>query len=271
MDELERIKNMSPEEAQAYLEELTACSHDCSTCSAQCASKTPKPAKKLIAVISGKGGTGKSTVTVLLAKALQRQGVKTAILDADVVGASIPGLLGMKNPVIGDAEVMAPAQSAGGLDVVSMALIAENPVDPIIWGGKEQAAAAVYFLTGTRWGKDTDVLLIDMPSGAGDIPLEYYTTMPMDNSLLVAVPGTYAANSLRRAVNLAEMLLVPVMGTVLNFADDPAQAPEILNDIPVVACLGEDRAISAAADAGELESYETPALDFLARAIAETL
>lgn len=271
MDELERYKNMSMEEAQAYLDELNACSHDCSTCTAECSSKTKKPAKKLIAVISGKGGTGKSTVTVLLAKALQKLGVKAAVLDADVVGASIPNMLGMYDPVIGDSEIMVPAKSAGGLDVVSMALIAEDPVEPVIWGGKEQAAAAVYFLTGTQWDKDTEVLLLDMPSGAGDIPLEYFTTMPMDSSLLVAVPGKMAENSLRRAVNLAEMLLVPVMGTVLNFAEDEAQTPEMLGDIPTVACLPYDPALKRAADDGKLEEYSTQALDYLARAIAESL
>ena len=271
MDELERYKNMTQEEAQACLDEMNACSHDCSHCSADCSSKTKKPAKKLIAVISGKGGTGKSTVTVLLAKALQDLGVKTAVLDADIAGSSIPALLGMYDPVVGDSDVMAPAKSAGGIDVMSMALISENPVDPIIWDGKAQAAAAVFLLTGTKWAEDTDVLLIDMPSGAGDIPLEYYTTMPMDNSLLVAVPGKFAENNLRRAVNLAEMLMVPVMGVVLNHSDNPENAPDILSDIPVVACLAEDPAIRTAANEGKMETYPADAFEFLARAIKDTL
>ncbi len=267
MDELERIKNMTIEEANAYLEELNACAHDCANCEAECNTRVKKPAKKVIAVMSGKGGTGKSVVSVLLAKALLRQGVKAAILDADIVCSEVPHLLGMHDPVLGEASELVPAVSAGGIPVVSMALISENAREPIIWSGLDLAKAAVYLMTETKWDADLDVLLVDMPSGAGDIPLEYYTTMPFDCSLFVITPGAYGAISGRRAVNLAEMLLVPVMGLVENFAAEGFALDACFDDIPTAASLPYDAALRAAADAGRLESYETDALDFLAKMI----
>lgn len=270
MDQLEIFKNMTPEEANTYLEELNACEHDCSSCSSDCAGKTSKPAKKVIAMTGGKGGTGKSVVTVLLAKALIKKGLKAAILDADIAGSNIPQLLGMTEPVLGEVEVLAPAVSDSGIPVVSYALIAEDIKEPIIWPGLDLAKVAVYLFQDTQWG-DLDVLLVDMPSGAGDIPLEYYTTMPFDNSLIVAIPGEAARLSQLRAANLAEMLMVPVMGVVENFADKDFKLAEIYNELPVVASMEYDPALRSAADEGRLGAFETETFDFLARAIAESL
>lgn len=271
MDILENFKNMSVEEANAFLEDLYSCSHDCSTCGADCSSRTKKPAKRVIAVISGKGGTGKTVVTVLLAMALRKRGLKAGILDADIVNSGIPHLLGMKEPVLGEMESLVPAKSPGGIPVISMALISEDPLESVIWSGIDTAKAAVYLFTESQWAEDLDVLLVDMPTGAGDIALEYYTTMPFDSSLCVAVPGEAAAMPARRAVNLAEMLLVPVMGIVENFAEEGFNLSEVFSDIPVVASLPYDASLRRAADEGGLESYETDALDFLARAIEESL
>jgi Mrp family chromosome partitioning ATPase len=272
MDEtLERFKNMTPEEANAYLEEYNACSHDCSTCTSDCASKTKKPAKLIISVMSGKGGTGKSTVCVLLANALRRVGLRPAILDADVSGSGIPFLVGMHDPVIGDSDVMAPAPSPMGVPIVSNALVAEDPKEPIIWPGLDMAKVAVYYFQETDWGKGLDVLLVDMPTGTGDIPLEYYTTMPFDCSLFVITPGEFAAESGLRAVNLAEMLRVPVMGVVENFACDELKLSDKFSEIPVAASLNYDPALRVACDKGQLESFETPAFDFLARTIKDMI
>ncbi|MCD7769612.1 MAG: P-loop NTPase, partial [Oscillospiraceae bacterium] len=178
MDELERIKNMTPEEQQAYLEQLQACEHDCSTCSQECGAKVKKPAKVVIVITGGKGGTGKSVVSVLLAKALLKQGISVAVLDADVACPTVPSLLGMKEPVLGDMPELAPVEGPAGFGVVSMGLISEDPLEPVLWPGKDIAKLAVWLLKDTNWPEDLDVLLIDMPSGAGDVPLEYYTTMP---------------------------------------------------------------------------------------------
>lgn len=271
MDEqLERFKNMTPEEANAYLEDFEQCTHDCETCGEDCSDRKEKPAKKVIAVISGKGGTGKTTVTVLLAKTLQRLGLRPAILDADVINAGVPHLLGMTDPVIGDSDEMLPAFSPGGLPVMSMALISEEKTEPIIWSGIDAAKISIYLMMNTIWDSP-DVLLIDMPTGAGDIPIEYFTTMPMECSLVVATPGEFSAMPIRRVVNLAEMLMVPVMGVVENFGGEGFSLSDTFADIPVVAELAYDEGLRRACDAGRLEDYETDAFDNLARLISESI
>lgn len=269
MDELERIKNMTPEEQQAYLEQLQACEHNCSTCTAECSSKVNKPAKVVVVVTGGKGGAGKSTVSVLLARAIQKQGASVAVLDADIAGPSIPALLGMTDPVLGDMPELAPVTGEAGIPVVSMGIIVEDPMEPVLWPGKDMAKLAVWLMKDTKWPEGLDVLLVDMPSGAGDIPLEYYTTMPLDYALAVAEPGEQSSGALRRAINLADMLRVPVMGIVENFAEEGMVVARSCETIPVVAELPYDGAIRRAASAGKLGEYETDRLDYLARAILE--
>jgi hypothetical protein len=129
MDELERIKNMTPEEQQEYLETLQACEHDCATCEQECGSRVNKPAKVVLVVTGGKGGTGKSVVSVLLAKAIRKLGATAAILDADIACPAIPALLGMHEPVLGDMPELAPVESADGIPVVSMGIIVEDYTD----------------------------------------------------------------------------------------------------------------------------------------------
>ncbi len=269
MDELERIKNMTPEEQQAYLETLQACEHNCSTCEAECSSKVKKPAKVVLIVTGGKGGTGKSVISVLLAKAIRKQGAKAAILDADIACPGIPALLGMTDPVLGDMPELAPVENADGIPVVSMGIITEDPSEPVIWPGKDMAKLAVWLFKDTNWPADLDVLIVDMPSGAGDIPLEYYTTMPVDYALAVAEPGEQSSGALRRAINLADMLRVPVMGVVENFAEEDMNIAESCETVPVVASLPYDGAIRRASSAGTLGQYNTDKLDFLARAVLE--
>ena len=269
MDELERIKNMSPEEQQAYLEELQACEHNCATCEQECGSRVNKPAKVVLIVTGGKGGTGKSVVSVLLAKAIRKQGAAAAILDADIAGPTIPALLGMREPVLGDMPELAPVESADGIPVVSMGIIVEDPLEPVLWPGKDMAKLAVWLFKDTQWPQDLDVLIVDMPSGAGDVPLEYYTTMPLDYALAVAEPGEQSSGALRRAINLADMLRVPVMGVVENFAEEDMELAKSCESIPVVASLPYDGVIRRASSAGTLGAYETDRLDYLARAVLE--
>ena len=269
MDELERIKNMSPEEQQKYLEELQACEHNCSTCQQECSSRVVKPAKVVLVITGGKGGTGKSAVSVLLAKAIRRQNASAAILDADIACPAIPAMLGMKEPVLGDLPELVPVENADGIPVVSMGLIVEDPMEPVLWPGKDMAKLAVWLLKDTKWPEGLDVLIIDMPSGAGDIPLEYYTTMPLDYALAVAEPGETGAGALRRSINLADMLRVPVMGIVENFAGEDMSVSASCEGIPVVASLPYDGALRRAASEGALGRYETDRLDYLARAILE--
>ena len=269
MDELERIKNMTPEEQQAYLEQLQACEHNCSSCTAECSSKVQKPAKVVVVITGGKGGTGKSTVSVLLARAIQRQGASVAVLDADITGPTIPAMLGMNDPVLGDMPELAPVTGEAGIPVVSMGIIVEDPLEPVLWPGKDLAKLAVWLLKDTKWPEALDVLLIDMPSGVGDVPLEYYTTMPLDYAIAVAEPGEQSAGALRRSINLADMLRVPVMGLVENFAEEDLSVAKNCETIPVVASLPYDGALRRAASAGKLADYETDRFDYLARAICE--
>ena len=269
MDELERIKNMSPEEQQEYLETLQACEHNCATCEQECSSKVTKPAKVVLVVTGGKGGTGKSAVSVLLARAIMRQGASAAILDADITGPSIPAMLGMREPVLGDMPELQPVESPDGIPVVSMGIIVEDPLEPVLWPGKDLAKLAVWLLKDTKWPQGLDVLIIDMPSGVGDVPLEYYTTMPLDYALAVAEPGELSSGALRRAINLADMLRVPVMGIVENFAEEDMSIAASCETVPVVASIPYDGALRRAASAGTLGAYETDRLDYLARAILE--
>lgn len=269
MDELERIKNMSPEEQQEYLENLQACEHNCATCEQECGSKVKKPARVVLVVTGGKGGTGKSAVSVLLAKAIRKQGGTAAILDADIAGPTIPAMLGMTEPVLGDMPELRPVESACGIPVVSMGIIVEDPLEPVLWPGKDMAKLAVWLFKDTVWPEDLDVLVIDMPSGAGDVPLEYYTTMPLDYALAVAEPGETGSGALRRAINLADMLRVPMMGVVENFAREDMELAASCASIPVVASLPDDGALRRAASEGTLGEYETDRLDYLARAVLE--
>ena len=269
MDELERIKAMTPEEQQAYLEQLQACEHNCASCEQECGSRIARPAKVVLVITGGKGGTGKSVVSVLLAKAILRQGATAAILDADIAGPTIPALLGMREPVLGDMPELKPVMSADGIPVVSMGIIVEDPLEPVLWPGKDMAKLAVWLFKDAKWPEDLDVLIVDMPSGAGDVPLEYYTTMPLDYALAVAEPGEQSSGALRRSINLADMLRVPVMGVVENFAEEDMQLARSCESIPVVASLPYDGAIRRASDAGRLGAYETGCLDYLARAVLE--
>ena len=269
MDELERIKAMSPEEQQAYLAQMEACEHNCATCEQECGSRIQKPAKLVLVITGGKGGTGKSVVSVLLAKAIQKQGATAAILDADIACPAIPALLGMHEPVLGDMPELAPVKSTDGIPVVSMGIIVEDPFEPVLWPGKDMAKLAVWLFKDTKWPEDLDVLIVDMPSGAGDVPLEYYTTMPLDYALAVAEPGELSSGALRRAINLADMLRVPVMGVVENFAEDDMELAESCRTVPVTASLPYDGELRRAAGAGRLGAYETDRLDYLARAVLE--
>ena len=162
-----------------------------------------------------------------------------------------------------------PVESAGGIPVVSMGIIVEDPLEPVLWPGKDMAKLAVWLLKDTKWPEDLDVLIIDMPSGAGDIPLEYYTTMPLDYALAVAEPGELSSGALRRAINLCDMLRVPVMGVVENFAEEDMEIAKSCETMPVVATLPYDGALRRAASRGTLDAYETDALDYLARAVLE--
>ncbi len=203
------------------------CTHNCSTCSSNCASKeknslTEKPhelssVKNIIAVVSGKGGVGKSLVTSMLSVNMQRLGYKTAILDADVTGPSIPKAFGLKAGVDGDGSGMIPPTTTSGIDIMSVNLLLEDETKPVVWRGPVIAGAVKQFWTDTIW-HDIDYMFIDCPPGTGDVPLTVFQSIPVDGIVIVSSPQELVAMIVEKAANMAEMMNVPVYGLVENMS-----------------------------------------------------
>jgi Mrp family chromosome partitioning ATPase len=264
---------MDPEEANKYLGELQECEHNCSTCSAECSSRVQKPAKQVIAVMSGKGGTGKSVFTALLAEALKKEGLKVGILDADVAQSAIPRLFGAEGTIDPGADKLKPVMTSDGIALISNGLVTrENSDEPVLWNSADTAKMAVYYLVGSDW-PELDVLLIDMPSGMGDTPIEYITTMPMDCSIVVTTPGKFAADYVGKITTFSLMFMLPVLGIVENFApdDDEKRVEALYPDIPLLATLPNSPELAEKADNGDMATADTEPLKFLARMIKETL
>lgn len=201
------------------------CSHDCSSCSSNCGSEESlikKPhdmsdIKKVIAVVSGKGGVGKSMVTSLMAVALNRRGNKTAILDADITGPSIPKEFGIKDKAQGSEEGIFPVYSKTGIGVMSLNLLLPNETDPVVWRGPVIAGTVQQFWTDVIWG-DVDYMFIDMPPGTGDVPLTVFQSIPVDGIIVVTSPQELVSMIVEKAVKMAEMMNIPVLGIVENLS-----------------------------------------------------
>ena len=203
------------------------CTHNCSTCSANCSSKeknslTEAPhelssVKHIIAVVSGKGGVGKSLVTSMLAVNMQRLGYKVGILDADVTGPSIPKAFGLKAGVDGDDHGMIPPTTTSGIDIMSVNLMLEDETKPVIWRGPVIAGAVKQFWTDTIWN-DIDYLFIDCPPGTGDVPLTVFQSIPIDGVVIVSSPQELVAMIVEKAANMAKMMNIPVYGVVENMS-----------------------------------------------------
>ncbi len=205
------------------------CHGDCSSCQSDCDSrenggqKLPVFAKRMYAVTGGKGGTGKSSVCVMLAAELNRRGLKVGILDCDIYNSSIPQLMGLKGPIQrGEEDKMVPVTSPEGILVNSINLIVDDRNEAIIWPGVDAFNIVAYLYTDTLWG-ELDVLLLDMPSGAGDIPLNLYTTFPVDGTVIVTGPGELAVAPTQRCINLCAMLMSPPIAYVESkgFTEEP--------------------------------------------------
>lgn len=269
-----RLEDITPEmydqlnaEIERTFEE--GCHGDCGSCASGCESNPnvlPKFAKRLFAVTGGKGGTGKSTLTVLLAHALTRRGLKVGILDADISGSSIPQLLGVTGPVVSQEDKMKPVVTKEGMEVMAFNLIAQDLTEPVIWPGADTANVVSYLYTGTAWS-ELDVLLMDMPAGAGDVPLNIYTTLPVDGVVLVAEPGTVGVPAVARCAALCAMLMSPPVAFVENKALSAVPVSADRYDLPVgcmklAVPLSAD--IAAACDEGELGKVAAPELEPLA-------
>ena len=173
--------------------------------------------KKTIGVMSGKGGVGKSLVTSLMAVLLSRRGHKVGILDADITGQSIPKAFGLTGHAEGDGEYIYPVTTKTGNDVMSINLLLESDTDPVVWRGPVIAGAVKQFYTEVVW-KDIDFLLVDMPPGTGDVPLTVFQSIPLDGIIVVTSPQELVSMIVEKAVKMANMMHVPIMGVVENMS-----------------------------------------------------
>jgi len=254
------------------------CTHDCSTCSSNCGERTAPqdlraPAnphsnvKKVIAVVSGKGGVGKSTITASLAVAMERRGKKVGVLDADITGPSIPKAFGLHERLTGGDEGMYPARTQTDIQVVSLNLLTENETDPVIWRGPVIAGIVTQFWSETAWG-DVDYLFVDMPPGTGDVPLTVFQSLPVDGIIVVTSPQELVGMIVAKAVNMARMMNIPILGLVENYSyfqcPDCGKKHAIFGEskledtakelgLPILARLPMDSTLALACDNGLVE------------------
>ena len=264
---------------------MAECTHNCSTCSQKCgqASKesllaTPNPGshiKKIIGVVSGKGGVGKSSVTMQLAVAMRRRGHKVGILDADATGPSIPKAFGLHTgTIVGDDNGMIPAETASGIRVMSVNLLVEEEEKPVVWRGPVIAGVITQFYTDVAWG-DVDYLFIDMPPGTGDVPLTVFQSLPLDGIVIVTSPQELVSMIVQKSMTMANMMQIPVIGLVENFSyfvcPDCGKEHHIFgnshieevatkNNTQLLARLPFNPEIAALCDAGKAEMLNTDAL-----------
>lgn len=256
------------------------CSHNCDSCSSDC--NDPKSflkpphelssIKRVIGIVSGKGGVGKSLVTSMMAVGLQRRGLHTGILDADITGPSIPKTFGLKEKLMAAKEGVLPAKTAGGIDVVSINLVLENEDDPVIYRGPVLAQTVQQFWQDVIW-QDVDFLFVDMPPGTGDVPLTVFQSLPLDGILIMTSPQDLVSMIVGKAVKMAQMMGVPIVGIIENYSylvcPDCGKRISIFGEshvdevgaqygIPVLAKLPIDPALAEAVDHGKIEQAKLP-------------
>ncbi len=207
---------------------MSECTHDCSTCGQSCAERTApqdlheklnemSSVKKVIAVVSGKGGVGKSLVTSALAVEMNRRGYKTAVLDADITGPSIPKAFGVNSHAKGSEFGILPEVTKTGVQLMSVNLLLEHTTDPVVWRGPVISGTVKQFWTDVIW-KDVDYMFVDMPPGTGDVPLTVFQSIPLDGIIVVASPQELVSMIVSKAVKMAEMMNVPILGLVENMS-----------------------------------------------------
>ena len=203
------------------------CNHNCENCSENCAQRDPKSfleapnalssIKKVVAIMSGKGGVGKSMVTGLMAVLAQKAGLKTAILDADITGPSIPKMFGVTEKATGDENGIYPAITSTGIRVMSLNLLTARETDPVVWRGPIIAGTVKQFWTDVVWG-DVDIMFVDMPPGTGDVPLTVFQSIPVDGILVVTSPQELVGMIVEKAVNMAGLMNIPIFGLIENMS-----------------------------------------------------
>ena len=260
---------------------MAACNGDCSACSSDCKDRdlTLKPNEfshigKIYAVVSGKGGVGKSSVTCMLASAMQQRGKQTAVLDADVTGPSVPKMFGLHTRAEADAAGLIPVETSSGIRVMSINLLLEAEDAPVVWRGPVISGAIQQFFTEVAWG-DVDYMFVDMPPGTGDVPLTVFQSLKVDGILVVTTPQDLVGLIVKKAVHMADMMHVPVVGIIENmsvftcpdcgkqhhiFGESTARQAAAALGTEVLASLPIDPRTPALADKGAIELADTDAL-----------
>ena len=268
------------------MQPMSECTHDCSTCGLDCASRTDPqsllaPAnqysrvRRVIGVVSGKGGVGKSMITGLMASALQRRGRQTAVLDADITGPSAARIFGVRSKAMGDERGILPAVTASGVRLISINMLLENDTDPVVWRGSLIAGTVKQFWTDVVWG-DVDYMFVDMPPGTGDVPLTVFQSLPVDGILIVASPQELVGMIVEKAVNMARMMNIPVLGLIENmswmlcpdcgrklypFGEGKTLRVAEAHSLPLLARLPIDPEAARACDEGRVEDVVNDWLD----------
>ncbi|MHB8961906.1 MAG: P-loop NTPase [Saccharofermentanales bacterium] len=266
------------------------CTADCSQCGSDCKSRNDGPKsmmasphelsriKKVIAVVSGKGGVGKSIVTSMLAVLMQRRQYKTAILDADITGPSIPMAFGLKEKAQGNEMGFFPIKTKMGIEVMSLNLLVENETDPVLWRGPILGNSVRQFWTDVIWN-DVDIMFLDMPPGTGDVPLTVYQSIPVEGIIVVTTPQELVTMIVEKAVNMAKLMKIPILGIVENmsyavcpdcgkeiriFGESNIESVAAAHGIRNIARLPMDPEVAMQCDRGLIELFEGGWLDKMA-------
>lgn len=271
---------------------MSSCSGNCSSCSSSdCGDRTAESllaklnphssVKKVIAVVSGKGGVGKSTVTSMLAVAMARKGKRVGVLDADITGPSAPKAFGVSECQGASEEGLYPALTRGGIQVMSINLLLDNPGDPVLWRGPVIAGAVKQFWTDVIW-EDVDYMFVDMPPGTGDVPLTVFQSLPVDGIVIVTSPQDLVSMIVSKAVKMASMMHIPVLGLIENYSylqcPDCGKRINVFGkshvdevaaqfQLPVLARLPIDPGVAEVYDAGLMETVSTDNLSGVVEAI----
>ena len=273
------------------------CNQNCSSCSEDCAERKEQKidfseklneissVKKVIGVVSGKGGVGKSLVTSILAVIMNRMGYHSAILDADVTGPSIPKAFGIKEKAKGSEFGLLPVKSKTGIDIMSVNLLLENDTDPVVWRGPIIGGTVKQFWTDVIWS-DVDFMFIDMPPGTGDVPLTVFQSIAVDGIIVVTSPQELVSMIVSKAVKMAQMMNIPIIGLVENmsyftcpdngkdyhiFGDSHIEEIAYNHNLKILAKLPIDPKISMACDKGMIEQFDGKWFDSVAKILAERI
>lgn len=270
---------------------MSECTHDCGSCSASCSERKPESLvaqphkdsniKKVIGVVSGKGGVGKSMVTSMSAVLMNRRGNRSAVLDADITGPSIPQAFGLHEKAEGNETEIFPVTTETGIKVMSVNLLLPDETDPVIWRGPIIAGTAKQFWTDVAWG-DVDYMFVDMPPGTGDVPLTVFQSIPLDGIIVVTSPQELVSMIVGKAVKMAEMMNVPIIGLVENMSY--AVCPDCGKHISVFGCSHIDETaqkfglkvlaklpinpeLAVRVDNGSIEGFDCPEAESIADAV----